>query len=417
MTPSKATREQLREHNRRLVLRMLYQGEVNTRAALATVTGLTKPTVSNLVGELIDEGLVVEEGLGRASGSGGKRPTLLAFNPRARQVIGVALGSERVSAALADLAGETSAVHVLELAAAGPTSLGPGEMGAAAPGPSTTGPGASGPDATGPDAPGATTPGAAAVLQAVEDAVAALAPQLDAPLLAVGVAVPGRVRPGTGVVRRSAVLGIIDEFPLGELLTDRLGVPVHVGNFAELCALGQFSYGLGERTPTGTLVSMTLDDDLELGVVLHPSGAHFGSELAGPMIDELNLGWSAFKARAAELVRERPGALPWGERYLNVRRAARDGDPGAAQLLSELAAALARPLAWVVSVLQPTNVSLVGGVTDLGEGFLARLGAEATALLGGGALEDVSLSMAYSNRLGAMGAVALANRAELELIA
>ncbi|MCO5173444.1 MAG: ROK family transcriptional regulator [Trueperaceae bacterium] len=395
MTPSKATREQLREHNRRLVLRMLYQGEVNTRAALATVTGLTKPTVSNLVGELIDEGLVVEEGLGRASGSGGKRPTLLAFNPRARQVIGVALGSECVSAALADLAGETSAVHVLEPAAAAPIAPGRGAM----------------------DATGTATTGASAVLQAVEDAVVALVPQLDAPLLAVGVAVPGRVRPGTGVVRRSAVLGIVDEVPLGRLLTDRLGVPVHVGNFAELCALGQFSYGLGERTPTGTLVSMTLDDDLELGVVLHPSGAHFGSELAGPMIDELNLGWSAFKARAAELVRERPGALPWGERYLNVRRAAGDGDPGAAQLLSELAAALARPLAWVVSVLQPANVSLVGGVTDLGEGFLARLGAEATALLGAGALEDVSLSMAYSNRLGAMGAVALANRAELELIA
>lgn len=412
MTPSKATREQLREHNRRLVLRMLYQGEVNTRAALATVTGLTKPTVSNLVGELIDEGLVVEEGLGRASGSGGKRPTLLAFNPRARQVIGVALGSERVSAALADLAGETSAVHVLEPAVAGPTPLRPGALGTTAPGPDTAGP-----DAAGMTKAGTATTGAAAVLRAVEDAVAALVPQLDAPLLAVGVAVPGRVRPGTGVVRRSAVLGIGDELPLGELLTDRLGVPVHVGNFAELCALGQFSYGLGERTPTGTLVSMTLDDDLELGVVLHPSGAHFGSELAGPMIEELHLGWSAFKARAAELVRERPGALPWGERYLNVRRAAGDGDPGAAQLLSELAAALARPLAWVVSVLQPANVSLVGGVTDLGEGFLARLGAEATALLGAGALEDVSLSMAYSNRLGAMGAVALANRAELELIA
>ncbi len=387
MTPSKATREQLREHNRRLVLRMLYQGEVNTRAALAAVTGLTKPTVSNLVGELIDAGLVVEEGLGRASGSGGKRPTLLAFNPRARQVIGVALGSERVSAALADLAGETSAVHVLEPAVALSTST--GLAGA----------------------------GPAATLRAVEDAVAALLPQLDAPLLAVGLAVPGRVRPGTGVVRRSVVLGIMDELPLGRQLTERLGVPVHVGNFAELCALGQFSYGLGGRTPTGTLVSLTLDEDLELGVVLHPSGAHFGSELAGPMIEELGLGWSAFKARAAELVRERPGALPWGERYLNVRRAAGDGDEGALRLLAELAAALARPLAWVVSVLQPANVSLVGGVTDLGDGFLARLAAEATELLGRGALDDVSLSMAYSNRLGAMGAVALANRAELELIA
>lgn len=376
MTPSKATREQLREHNRRLVLRMLYQGEVNTRAALAAVTGLTKPTVSNLVGELIDEGLVVEEGLGRASGSGGKRPTLLAFNPRARHVIGVALGGKLVSAVLADLAGESSAVHELELS----------------------------------------TAGGDAVVGAVEDVVAALVPQLDAPLLAVGVAVPGRVRPGAGVIRRSAVLELTD-YPLGQALARRLGVPVHVGNFAELCALGQLSYGLDARAPSGTLVSMTLDEDLELGVVLHPSGAHYGSELSGPMIDELRLGWTAFKQRAAELRRERPGALQGGERYLSVRRAAADGDPVARQLLLELAAGLARPLAWVVSVLQPTNVSLAGGVTDLGDAFLERLAAEAGELLGPGALGEVRLSMAYSDRLGAMGAVALANSAELELVA
>lgn len=378
MTPSKATREQLREHNRRLVLRMLYQGEVNTRAALAAVTGLTKPTISSLVGELIDDGLVVEEGLGSSTGSGGKRPTLLAFNPRARHVIGVAVGSRTVSAVLSDLAGLTSAVHLVALRATG----------------------------------------AAAVIDAVEAVVAALRPQLDAPLLAVGVAVPGRVRPGDGAVRHSATLALTDA-PLAAPLAKRLGVPVHVGNFAELCALGQYGYGLGDGDPVGTLVTMTLDEDLELGVVMHPSGAHFGSELAGPMVEELNLGASALRQRAAELTRSLPGsALNGGDLgYLDVRRAAAAGDEAALTLQAELAAGLARPLAWVVAVLQPGIVSLAGGVTDLGEGFLAQLRAEAEKLLGQGALADVQLSMAYSSRLGAMGAVALANLAELELVA
>lgn len=378
MIPSKATREQLREHNRRLVLRMLYQGEVNTRAALATVTGLTKPTISNLVGELIDEGLVVEEGLGRASGSGGKRPTLLAFNPRARHLIGVALGGKRVSAVLADLAGESSAVHVLEL-------RGQGE---------------------------------AAVLDAVASVVGALLPQLDAPLLAVGVAVPGRVRPGVGVVKRSAVLGLTDS-PLAERLRTRLGVPVHVGNLAELCALGQYSFGPQGGMPTGTLVTLTLDEDLELGAVMHPSGAHFGSELTGLMIEELRLGWTAFKERAAELMSESGSVLPAGNnlRYLQVRSAAENGDAVARQLVLELAAGMAKPLAWIVSLLQPAHVSLAGGVTDLGDGFLERLAAEVESILGRGALNEVELSMAYSNRLGAMGAVALANLGELELVA
>lgn len=378
MMPSKATREQLREHNRRLVLRMLYQGDVNTRAALATVTGLTKPTVSSLISELIEDGLVVEEGLGRSSGSGGKRPTLLAFNPRARHIIGVAVGTRRVSAVLADLAGQGSAVHEVELQATG----------------------------------------AAAVLEAVENVVAALLPQLDAPLLAVGVAVPGRVRPGDGTVRHSAALALRDE-PLTGPLTARLGVPVHVGNFAELCALGQYGYGLAADEPAGTLVTMTLDEDLELGVVLHPSGAHFGSELAGKVVEELRVGWSALKARADELLTRLPDSQLEGARlrYLSIGRAARAGDEAASTLQHELAAALARPLAWVMAVLQPTNVSLAGGVTDLGEGFLQLLAGEAEALLGDGALDDVTLSMAYSSRLGAMGAVALANLAELELVA
>lgn len=376
MTPSKATREQLREHNRRLVLRMLYQGDVKTRAALAGVTGLTKPTVSNLVGELIDEGLVVEEGLGRSSDSGGKRPTLLAFNPRARQLIGVALGGDGASAVLADLAGDVSAVHVVEL-----TGL-----------------------------------GEAAVSVAVEGAVAALVPQLDAPLLAVGVAVPGRVVPATGEVRRSAVLGL-RETPLAATLTARLGVPVHVGNLAELCALGQYSFGPLGGALMGTLVTLTLDEDLELGAVLHPGGAHFGGELSGLMIDELRLGWSAFKERAAELRRREPGAPAVGPRYLQVRAAAERGDSVARQLVGELAANLARPLAWVLALLRPAHVSLAGGVTDLGDGFLAKLAHSVEALLGPGALAEVELSMAYSNRLGAMGAVALANLAELELVA
>src|SRR5690606_4316969 len=91
-------------------------------------------------------------------------------------------------------------------------------------------------------------------------------------------------------------------------------------------------------------------------------------------------------------------------RYLNIRRAAADGDEAAKILQSELAAGLARPLAWVMAVLQPNHVSLAGGVTDLGEGFLHLLELETEKLLGAGALDDVLLSMAYSSRLGAMGA-------------
>jgi DNA-binding IclR family transcriptional regulator len=58
MNARKATRTQLRRHNRLLILRAIYAGEADNRAALAQATGLAKPTVSELVTELIESGLV-----------------------------------------------------------------------------------------------------------------------------------------------------------------------------------------------------------------------------------------------------------------------------------------------------------------------------------------------------------------------
>ena len=68
MKPLKATREQIRQHNRQLLLRAVYTGLADNRAALAVETGLAKPTVSDLIGELIAEGLLVESGRGESSG-------------------------------------------------------------------------------------------------------------------------------------------------------------------------------------------------------------------------------------------------------------------------------------------------------------------------------------------------------------
>lgn len=374
----KATHEQLRLHNRQLVLRMLYNGEVNTRAALATITGLTKPTISNLVSELISEGLVSEGGLGTSTGSGGKRPTLLAFEPDARQVIGVAVDPVRAIGVLSNLAGSPIALHNRELQ------------------------GAKGPEA---------------VMQVISEVVNGLIPQLDSPLLCLGVAVPGQVKNAAGIVQNSAALGLSRE-PLGRKLEAAFGVPVHVGNYAEACALGQLAYGPQDLSPPRTLVTLMLDEDIELGVSLQHGSGHFGSELTGPLLSELQLGWSSIKTLAAELLTKHPDSLLAAQplRYLAVRYAAARGDAAALELQQVLARRLARLTAWVISILQPSHVSLAGGASDLGDEFLMLLRCETAALLGPGELQEITFSMAYSDQLGAMGAVALATQNELELL-
>ena len=56
----RGTHSELKRQNRRLVLQALYKLELTTRVALANATGLTKPTISSLVSEFLEEGLVNE---------------------------------------------------------------------------------------------------------------------------------------------------------------------------------------------------------------------------------------------------------------------------------------------------------------------------------------------------------------------
>jgi len=87
---TKVLPEHARGHNRSLVLQTLYRAGQQSRADIARGTGLTRVTVSDLVAELIGEGLVVETGQ-REDARPGKPATLLDLNRHAFQIIGVDL--------------------------------------------------------------------------------------------------------------------------------------------------------------------------------------------------------------------------------------------------------------------------------------------------------------------------------------
>src|SRR4029077_9081633 len=99
----KATHQQTRTFNQQLVLRALYDQSPLSRADLARLTGLTRTSVGDLVGALIDDGLIEEVGRGRSSG--GKSPILLRVDPDGRHLIGLDLG-EAFSGAVVNLRGD-----------------------------------------------------------------------------------------------------------------------------------------------------------------------------------------------------------------------------------------------------------------------------------------------------------------------
>ncbi len=92
----------VRRANRSSLLSDLFHGPLQSRQQLAASTALSQASVSNLIGEMIEEGLVEEAGL---VGSDGGRPrVLLRVRPGFRYLVGADVGETGVLVELYDLA-------------------------------------------------------------------------------------------------------------------------------------------------------------------------------------------------------------------------------------------------------------------------------------------------------------------------
>ncbi|HEY5222535.1 MAG TPA: ROK family transcriptional regulator [Microbacteriaceae bacterium] len=198
--------EYARGHNRALVLQTLYQAGQLSRADIARETGLTRVTVSDLIGELIGDGVVVERGQ-REGSRPGKPATLLEIDRTAFQLIGIDLSpDDRFRGAVLEFDGTILSTAEVPLNDA------------------------TGPDATGPDA-----------IAKVIALLTTLQSRTTAPVLGVGVGSPGVVDLG-GVVLSAPNLGWTD-VPLQTILSNHAGVPVHVANDANVATLAEHTFG------------------------------------------------------------------------------------------------------------------------------------------------------------------------------
>jgi predicted NBD/HSP70 family sugar kinase len=194
--------EHARTHNRSLVLATLFHDGAMSRADLARATGLTRVTTSDLVGDLVGDGLVVERGTRQGSRPG--KPAMLVDLDRPRlQVVGLDLSDDReYRGAVIDLTGAVLERRALPRPADGD---------------------------------------AEAALRAVHELATELLAAAQGRVLGVGVGAPGVIS-HDGVVLSSPNLGWFD-LPLQQNLRDRLGVPVHVANDANVAALAEHTLG------------------------------------------------------------------------------------------------------------------------------------------------------------------------------
>ena len=98
----RGTVRDLRRENRAAVLWSLYLNQSGSRQELSAATGLSPASVTSVIRELIDEGIVIETGL--AESDGGRPRAMLGMNPEYGYVIGVDVGETRTRVELFDLA-------------------------------------------------------------------------------------------------------------------------------------------------------------------------------------------------------------------------------------------------------------------------------------------------------------------------
>ncbi|GAB3121457.1 ROK family transcriptional regulator [Glaciibacter psychrotolerans] len=204
-TRAKVLPEHARGHNRALVLQTLYRAGIQSRADLARVTGLTRVTISDLVAELIVEGVVIELGQ-REESRPGKPAMLVDIDRSAFEIISLDLSDYAVlRGAVLSLDGDVRQRAELDRA---------GARGDAA-------------------------------LEAVSQLLARLIALAGAPILGIGVGSPGIVD-RHGVVQTAPNLGW-QGVPLQQLLHDASGLPVIVVNDANAAVLAEHSFGGADR--------------------------------------------------------------------------------------------------------------------------------------------------------------------------
>jgi len=325
---AKVLPEHARSHNRSLVLQTLYRSGRRSRADLARETGLTRVTVSDLVAELLAEGLVIELGQ-RESVRPGKPAVLLDIDRTAHQIVGVDLSDhDRFRGVVMDLDGRILA-RAEELLADGFAAAATGEA-------------------------------ATVKVEALVDRLVAAA---TAPILGLGIGSPGVVDL-SGTILTAPNLGW-EAVPLQRRLAARTGLPVLVANDANAAALAEHTYG----GAAGDMMLIRVGHGIGAGLLV--AGALvYGSHFAAGEIGQVMVGTD----RGLETTYDRDQVL---EHWLSVpqlQRGIREAEAAGADatpLLREAGQRLGIALAPVVGALNLSEIVL-SGPTELLDGPLAE---------------------------------------------
>lgn len=393
----KATRHHTKNHNKRLILKTIYDQSQVSRADVARHTGLTRTTVSSTVSELMEVGLVEE--IGPGSSAGGKPPTLLRVVDASRQLIGLDLANREFRGAVFDLRG--TPLHRVSV-----------------PVDDETGEGA---------------------LSLVYELIDRLLPLADSPLLGIGLGTPGLMDIRRGIIRKAVNLGWYD-LPLPALLAERYRLPVHLANDSQVAALAEYTFGESQGSPN--LIVLKVGRGTSAGIILNGrlyQGANAGASEIGhvrvveggePCLCgnfgclETVAGSRAIVRQAQAIAQANPGSLlhryaasPEAITTDTILQAVEAGDETLRQIIGQVGRYLGLAVANLIGAFNIQHIVIAGSLARFGETLLDPIRQEmqerASALIT--AENQVTMS-SLGQDIVILGAAALLLSQELEVV-
>jgi glucokinase-like ROK family protein len=341
------------------VLDVVRRHGATTRTRLIDATGLSRAVVSQRVAELVEYGLLTEDGLGPSTG--GRAPRRIRFRSEAAHLLVADLGATSIDVAVADLAGGILA-HEEE-----PSDI-----------------------AAGPEA----------VLDRVEqlfERCLAVSGTEAGDIWGIGIGVPGPVEFASGRPVAPPIMPGWDGHPIRERF-GRYDVPVWVDNDVNVLALGELHAGVARGFEN--FVFVKIGTGIGAGIVV-AGKLHRGAQGSAGDVGHIQIGdddrevvcrcgnvncLEAFAGGAA-LARDaeqaaRDGRSPMLAKLLEqhgsldaraIASAAAHGDSVSSELITGAGRRVGGMLAGIVNFFNPPLIVIGGGVARAGDTVLASI--------------------------------------------
>lgn len=351
-------KKKLLRHHRAVFLNLIRKRGPISRTDIYKTTKIRITTVTDVVKELIDSGMVIEVGI--AASTGGRKPVLLSINPAAGYIIGVDVRATVIRGVLTDLTSQIIAQHQYDITA------------------QTTG---------------------ESILEQTKEGIRELIRSVPnrQKLLGIGLSVAAMIDSDKGEVVFAANIPGWRNLMLTKIIEQEYQVPVLLESTARAAALGERAFGCGQGIDD--LIFYHIGMGIGAGIishgVLYRGAKEYAGEIGHTVIDEFgpacrcgNFGCLEALASAKAIRDHAVAALEKGIESIlttlvdkdyskitaeTVYLAATKGDKLCRRILQEAGAHLGIGAANLVNILNPALLIVGGGLAKAGDFILEPL--------------------------------------------